>query len=90
MENVKLNNGRTCPVVGIGTFMLSPADAENSVREALKMGYRLIDTANAYVNERAVGRGMKASGVERGEIFLFDNLLQQDFTSVKPNQKMGR
>ena len=39
--------------------MLSPADAENSVREALKMGYRLIDTANAYVNERAVGRGMK-------------------------------
>ena len=43
-----------------------------------------------YVNERAVGRGIRASGVERGEIFLFDNLLQQDFTSVKPNQKMGR
>jgi len=39
-------------IVGIGTFMLSPVDAENSVREALKMGYRLIDTANAYVNER--------------------------------------
>ena len=55
MENVILNNKLECPVVGIGTFMLSPADAENSVREALKMGYRLIDTANAYVNERAVG-----------------------------------
>ncbi len=70
MENVILNNKLECPVVGIGTFMLSPADAENSVREALKMGYRLIDTANAYVNERAVGRGMRDSGVKREEIFL--------------------
>ena len=45
MENLILNNKLECPVVGIGTFMLSPADAENSVREALNMGYRLIDTA---------------------------------------------
>ena len=51
MEYVTLNNGVKCPVVGIGTFMLTPADAENSVREALKMGYSLVDTANAYVNE---------------------------------------
>jgi diketogulonate reductase-like aldo/keto reductase len=79
MENVKLNNNITCPVVGIGTFMLSPADAENSVREALKMGYRLIDTANAYVNERAVGRGMEASGVERGEIFLSTKLWPSEY-----------
>ena len=79
MENVKLNNGLECPVIGIGTFMLSPADAENSVREALKMGYRLIDTANAYVNERAVGRGMKASGVERGEIFLSTKLWPSEY-----------
>ena len=61
MEDVKLNNGIECPVIGIGTFMLSPDDAENSVREALKMGYRLVDTANAYVNERAVGRAIKAN-----------------------------
>lgn len=53
MKTMRLNNGIECPVIGIGTFMLSPADAENSVREALKMGYRLVDTANAYVNERA-------------------------------------
>ena len=58
MDYIALNNGLKCPVVGIGTFMLSPADAENSVREALKMGYSLVDTANAYVNERAVGRGI--------------------------------
>ena len=68
METIKLNNGLTCPVIGIGTYMLAPAYAQNSVREALKMGYRLIDTANAYVNERAVGRGMRESGVPREEI----------------------
>lgn len=79
MENVKLNNGLTCPVVGIGTFMLSPADAERSVREALNMGYRLIDTANAYVNERAVGRGMKTSGVRREEIFLSTKLWPSEY-----------
>ena len=52
MEYLTLNNGIKCPVIGIGTFMLSPHDAQNSVREALKMGYSLVDTANAYVNER--------------------------------------
>jgi diketogulonate reductase-like aldo/keto reductase len=79
METIKLNNGLTCPVIGIGTFMLSPADAENSVREALKMGYRLIDTANAYVNERAVGRGMKQSGVKREDVFLSTKLWPSEY-----------
>ena len=79
METIRLNNNLECPVVGIGTFMLSPADAENSVREALKMGYRLIDTANAYVNERAVGRGMKESNVNREEIFLSTKLWPSEY-----------
>ncbi len=79
METIKLNNGLTCPVVGIGTFMLSPTDAENSVREALNMGYRLIDTANAYVNERAVGRGMKESNVRREDIFLSTKLWPSEY-----------
>ena len=79
MQTITLNNKETCPVVGIGTFMLSPAEAENSVREALKMGYRLIDTANAYVNERAVGRGIKESGVERKEIFLSTKLWPSEY-----------
>ena len=79
MENVILNNKLACPAVGIGTFMLAPADAENSVREALKIGYRLIDTANAYVNERAVGRGMKDSGVRREEIFLSTKLWPSEY-----------
>ena len=79
MEYLELNNGLKCPVIGIGTFMLSPAEAENSVREALKMGYSLVDTANAYVNERAVGRGMKESGVKREEIFLSTKLWPSEF-----------
>ena len=74
MEHITLNNGLACPVIGIGTFMLAPADAQNSVREALKMGYRLIDTANAYVNERAVGRGMRESSVPREDVFLSTKL----------------
>lgn len=67
---VKLNNGVEMPMAGIGTFLLSPDEAESSVLSALQGGYRLIDTANAYVNEKAVGRAMKKSGVPREEIFL--------------------
>ena len=76
---MKLNNGIEMPEVGIGTFLLEPIDAENSVREALKMGYRLIDTANAYRNERAVGRGMKSSGVKREDIFLSTKLWPSEY-----------
>ena len=79
MEYITLNNGNRCPAVGIGTFMLSPADAERSVREALRMGYSLVDTANAYVNERAVGRGMKASGLAREEIYLSTKLWPSEY-----------
>ena len=79
MQTIKLNNGIECPVIGLGTFMLSPADARNSTREALKMGYRLIDTANAYVNERAVGRGIKESGVARNEVFLSTKLWPPEY-----------
>lgn len=70
MEKIKLNNGIEMPMLGIGTFLLTPDQAEESVYNALKTGYRLIDTANAYVNERGVGRGIKKSGVSREEIFL--------------------
>ena len=79
MEYVTLNNGVKCPVVGIGTFMLTPADAENSVREALKMGYSLVDTANAYVNERACGRGIKDSGMKREDVFLSTKLWPSEY-----------
>ena len=70
MEYISLNNGVKMPMAGIGTFLLSPDEAETSVLHALECGYRLIDTANAYVNEKAVGRAMKRSGLPREEIFL--------------------
>lgn len=70
MEYTTLNNGIKMPMAGIGTFLLTPDEAEASVLSALECGYRLIDTANAYVNEKAVGRAMKKSGLPREEIFL--------------------
>lgn len=70
MEYLLLNNGIKMPIEGIGTFLLSPDEAEESVLNALKAGYRLIDTANAYVNEKAVGRAIKKSGIARDDIFL--------------------
>lgn len=79
MEYIVLNNGVKCPVIGIGTFLLKPQDAENSVREALKMGYSLVDTANAYVNERACGRGINNSGLKREEVFISTKLWPSEY-----------
>ena len=79
MEYVTLNNGGKCPVIGIGTYTIAPADAEISVREALKMGYECVDTAAAYVNERACGRGIRASGVSREKVFLSTKLWPSEY-----------
>ena len=78
-----MNNGNKCPVIGLGTFMIAPADAEASVREALKMGYACVDTANAYVNERAVGRGIRESGVPREKIFLSTKLWASEYENER-------
>ena len=78
MEYTTLANDLKMPLLGLGTFMISPADAEASVYKALKNGYRLIDTANAYMNEVAVGKAMKRAMeegiVKREEIFLSTKL----------------
>ena len=70
MEYTTLNNGIKIPMLGLGTYLLEPDDAQRSVKFALDNGYELIDTANAYVNEKAVGRGIKASKLKREEMFL--------------------
>ena len=70
MEYATLNNGVKMPMAGIGTFLLTPDEAETSVLSALGDGYRLIDTANAYLNEKAVGRAIRESGLPREDIFL--------------------
>ena len=74
MEYITLNNGTKAPKCGIGTFLMQPAEAEQAVFDALTNGYRMIDTANAYMNEKAVGRGIKRSGVKREEIYLITKL----------------
>lgn len=78
MEYTTLSNDVQVPLLGLGTFMISPEDTEKSVYAALKMGYRLIDTANAYVNEEAVGRGLRRALeedlVKREDIFISTKL----------------
>lgn len=76
MEQLRftLNNGNKIPAIWLWTFMISPADAEVAVQSALKDWYRLIDTANAYVNERAVWRWIKNSEVAREDIFVSTKL----------------
>lgn len=78
MEYTNLSNGVKVPLLGLGTFMISPEDTERSVYEGIKAGYRLIDTANAYMNEEAVGKGLKRALdeglVKREEIFLSTKL----------------
>ena len=74
MEYITLNNGTKAPLAGIGTFLMQPAEAEQAVIDALANGYRLIDTANAYMNEKAVGRAIKKSDVAREDIYLVTKL----------------
>ena len=74
METFKLNNGVEIPKLGIGTFQMEPEAAEKAVVDALKDGYHLIDTANGYMNERAVGRAIKESGIKREDIFISSKL----------------
>lgn len=77
--NFILSNGIQMPAVGIGTFTMSPEQAEQAVYTALNLGYRMIDTANAYMNERAVGRGMRKSGVKREDIFLSTKIWPSEY-----------
>ena len=74
MENITLNNNLTCPVIGIGTFMLSPADAENSVREALKMGFVVIPGSKnvAHIKDNLVILDITLTDDEMAEIAKLD------------------
>ena len=70
MKTTLLNNGVQMPLLGYGVFQITPQDCERCVREALEVGYRSIDTAQAYYNEEAVGRAIKASHIDREELFI--------------------
>jgi 2,5-diketo-D-gluconate reductase A len=83
METFKMNNGLTIPVQGYGTFQTTSDQVATALPEAIKAGYRHIDTANAYFNEVAVGKAIKESGVPREEFFVTSKLFPQDYPYEK-------
>lgn len=70
MDTIKLSNGVEMPLLGYGVFLVSPEECERCVSDALNVGYRLIDTAQAYFNEEGVGNAVAKSGISRDELFL--------------------
>lgn len=79
MQKVVLNNGIEMPILGFGVFQISdPTECESSVLDAIETGYRLIDTAAAYMNETAVGNAIEKSGIARKELFITTKLWVQD------------
>ena len=79
MQNVKLSNGVEMPILGFGVYLIDNYDeCKKSVLDALEVGYRLIDTASAYFNEKAVGDAIKESGINRKELFITTKLWISD------------
>lgn len=74
MDTIKLNNGVEMPQLGYGVFQVSPVEAERCVADALSVGYRMIDTAQAYQNEKGVGTAIRKSGIKRENVFLVDKV----------------
>lgn len=78
MEKFRLSNQVEIPSIGFGTWLIKDSEAENAVKTALQTGYTMIDTASYYKNENGVGKGIKASGIKRENIFLTSKLWNDD------------
>src|SRR3954451_11479557 len=79
MQKVLLNNGVKMPILGFGVFQIEDlSECERSVRDAIDVGYRLLDTAASYGNEEAVGEAIAKSGIERSELFITTKLWVED------------
>jgi 2,5-diketo-D-gluconate reductase A len=74
VPGITLNDGNTIPQLGFGVFQIEPDETAEAVREAIEVGYRHIDTAEMYGNEREVGEGIRTSGVDRGDVFVTSKL----------------
>ena len=91
MKNVVLNNGVVMPILGFDVFQIAdPAECERSVRDAIDVGYRLIDTAASYGNEDSVGNAIKKSGVAREELFVTTKLWIADTGYENTKRAFGR
>jgi len=84
MKNIQLNNGLQMPQLGYGVFQVAPQEAERCVLDALNVGYRMIDTAQAYQNEEGVGAAIKKSGIAREDIFLVDKIWFSNYQGQDP------
>src|SRR5205823_13575588 len=84
METVTLNNGVEMPALGLGVFQTPPDETRDAVRAALSAGYRLIDTATAYGNERQLGDALHDSGLTRAEVFLETKIRISDYGHDEP------
>ena len=83
MEYVTLNNGVKMPMVGYGVYQVEPQEAERCVSDALSVGYRMVDTAQAYRNEEGVGAAVKKSGLKREEVFLVSKIWISNYGEEK-------
>lgn len=90
MKEVRLNNGVMMPAIGFGVYQIAPSDTERCVLDALEAGYRMIDTAAAYGNEREVGAAIRASGLKREEVFITSKLWVQDYEYDDALRAFGR
>ena len=79
MKKIKLSNGVEMPQLGYGVYQVEPDECERCVQDALSVGYRMIDTAQAYLNEEAVGNAWKKSGISRDEIFLVSKVWHSNY-----------
>lgn len=84
MTTLTLNNGVTLPALGLGVFQTPPDETRDAVTAALGSGYRHIDTAAAYGNERQVGEGIAAAGLDRAEVFVETKIWISDYGTTKP------
>lgn len=84
MDTIKLNNGVEMPQLVYGVFQVAPDEAERCVADALSVGYRMIDTAQAYQNEEGVGRAIRKSGVPREDVFVVDKIWMSNYEGDAP------
>ena len=79
MKKVRLNNGVEMPAIGFGVFQIPENETERCVNDALEAGYRMIDTAASYFNEKEVGNAIRKSGLKREDLFITTKLWVQDY-----------
>ena len=89
-QTVTLSNGVEMPMLGYGVYQVDPAECERCVADALSVGYRMVDTAQAYGNERGVGAGIKASGVDRDELFIVSKVWVSNYGEGKTYESVRR